>query len=147
MNLAEAKALLAELAREFEHVDTAVGVGGRRPNTVAYVRVSARNDPDTFAIVSTPGVGTFELEVSGGFYTGMADDQASDDDVREYVQKYLDAAVAYVDGRWSESKSRLFRVPVVTVYAPDGALNLASQGWPSTNSARTRRTQPPATAD
>jgi hypothetical protein len=140
MNLAEAEALLSELAAGIDHLDTVVGLSGKSPHTVAYLRLSKRSDPDTFATVSTPGVGTFELEVTGGFSTGNADDQATDDDdVRQYVSSYLDAAVAYVDGRWSIRKSRFFRIPVVTVFATSGALNLAPRGWPSINTDRSRK--------
>lgn len=55
--------------------------------------------------VSTPGVGWFELEVTGGFRTGQADDLASNETVQEYLNYSLRAARAYLDGPWSAASS------------------------------------------
>ena len=124
MIVTEAQAVLAELAASTSAAQVEVGTSGRPPHDYAYLKLTSASNPDDYAIVSTPGVGWFELEVTGGFRTGRADDLATDEEVREYVEYYLRAAIAYLGGHRSTGKSRFFRIPFVTVQTEDAKLKL-----------------------
>lgn len=133
VNLADAESLMVELAAPISGAHVEVGTTNRRRFNDAYLKLTSLVDPKAYAIVSTPGIGTYELEIAGGFHTGNADDQASDEFVREYIERYVRAATAYLDGRWSIRKSRLLRTPILTVRTDDGPLNLAPKGHWSIN--------------
>jgi hypothetical protein len=135
VNLADAEALFVELAGSTNEVHVEVGTTGRPRHEYAYLKLTSPSDPDSYAIVSTPGINWYELEVAGDFHTGNADDLALDEDVREYVERYLRAALAYLDGRWSTSRSRFLHIQRMTVQTEDGPLNLAPRGHASTNRA------------
>ena len=136
MNLADVEKLLAELAPAISGVRSDVRirtVRGRHREAALTLRLLT--DAAQYAIVSTPGVGTFGLEVSGRFCIGNADDLATDDDVREYLQRYFRAATAFLEGRWSVQPSRFLRGAILTVHSDDGPLNLARTGHGSSNRA------------
>jgi hypothetical protein len=122
--LADAEALLAELGASTSSMHVEVGTIGRPPHRYAYLKLTSPADPQSYAIVSTPGINWFELEVAGGFYTGKADDLATDVEVRAYVEDYLRVAIAYLAGRWSTRKSRWLRVPFVVVQTESGTVKL-----------------------
>ena len=100
----------------------------------AHLTLTSFSDAATYAIVTTTGGGTYELEVSGGFYTGNADDQSLDyNSVRGYVEFYVLAGMAYLAGKWTIRKSRVFRVPILTIQDKSVTLNLAPLGHGSSN--------------
>lgn len=115
MKVREAEVLLAELAKTIAGANAEVGTKGVPPYDFAYLKLTSIKEPDDFAIVSTRGDGWFEFEVSGGFYTGSTSDMTSDEHVREYLEEYLAAALAYIAGNRKVGKSRLFRIPFVSV--------------------------------
>jgi hypothetical protein len=124
VNVSEALAYMGELGCTVADAVVETGTAGRAPHDYAYLKLTSPDDPETYAIVSTPGVGWFELEVTGGFRTGQADDLGSDETVQEYLNYYLRAARAYLEGRWSAASSRLLRLPIVRVEAEDRTLTL-----------------------
>lgn len=124
MNLADAEALLGELAASADALHVEVGTSGRPPRSYAYLKINSSSDVEDYAIISTPGVNWFELEVAGGFHTGRADDLATDEDVREYIENYFRAAIAYLGGDRSTGRSFLFRIPFVRIQTDDGTLKL-----------------------
>jgi hypothetical protein len=124
MNVSEAEVLLTELASRAGQLATEIGVSGESPHTFAYLRMSSPTDAGDFAIVSTPGDGWFELSVAGGYTTGETGDMYSQSDVREILDRYVSAALRYLDGDWSERKSNLFRVPYVELNTDTGTIML-----------------------
>lgn len=124
MNVAGAEALLRELAASTSGAHVEVGTSGRPPHNYAYLKLTSRSNPEDYAVVSTPGDGWFELEVAGGFSIGTTSDLTPDGDVLEFLEPYLSAAMAYLGGRWSAGRSRLFRVPFVVVQTDQGPLKL-----------------------
>ncbi|MBH0099690.1 hypothetical protein I6E68_11140 [Salinibacterium sp. NSLL150] len=116
--------LLKELAASTDGVHAEVGIGGVHPNDETFLQLTSLANRDEYAIVSVGTGGWFQLDVSGGFYHAQADDLASDETVREYVEQYFQAALAYLAGDWSTRTSRLFRLPIVVV---DGAVDLFGQ--------------------
>lgn len=124
MKLADAEALLRALGASDSTTRIEVGTRGQPPHNYAYLKLVSSSDPEDFAIVSTPGDGWFQLEVAGGFLTGTTSDLTDDNEVREYLELYLRAAKAYLEGRRTTGKSRLFRIPFVKVQADDGPLTL-----------------------
>ena len=134
MDLAALQLILAGLAAEVTGAHVEVGVTTNKRYNEAYLRLTSLTDPQTHATVSSNGGGTYELRVTDGFYTGHADDQSlGEDDVREYFRRYIRAGRAYLEGRWSIRKSRILRVPILTIHTDLGHLNLASPGHGSTN--------------
>jgi hypothetical protein len=124
VNVDQAEALLGELAASISGRQVEIGTRGRPPHNYAYLKLTLPRDAAVYAVVSTPGMRWFELEIAGGFYTGRADDLASDESVREYVEQYLRAAISYLEGHWSTGKSGLFRSPFIAVQTDDGELRL-----------------------
>ncbi|QYH36914.1 hypothetical protein [Salinibacterium sp. M195] len=116
--------LLKEFAASTDGVHAEVGIGGVRPNDETFLQLTSLANRDEYAIVSVDTTGWFQLDVSGGFYHAQADDLASDETVREYLEQYFQAALAYLAGHWSTRTSRLFRLPFVVV---DGAVDLFGQ--------------------
>lgn len=125
MNVADAEALLTELAASTSGVTIEVGTRGQRPHDYAYLKLTTPSDPEDFAVVSTRGDGWFELGVAGGFLTGTTSDLTPDEDVRENLERYLSAAIAYLGGRRSIGRSRLLKIPFVIVQTDDEALKLS----------------------
>jgi hypothetical protein len=124
MNVAEAQSLLSELAALSTSALVEVGTSGRPPHNYAYLKLTSPFNPENHAVVSTRGDGWFELEVDGGFNTGITSDLTPDEDVRENLERYVHAATSYLAGHWSASRSRVFRVPFITVQTDDGPLKL-----------------------
>ena len=137
MNLVDAASLMGELADGISGARAEVGLTERRHHNDAFLKLTSLSDPELYAIISTNGSGTYGLEVTGGFCTGNTDDLSLDyKEVREYVESYVRAAIAYLDGHWSIRKSRVFKVPSLTIRTDAARLNLALQGHWSTNDAR-----------
>jgi len=125
MNIAETEALLQELSEQFGWAHVDVGIAGRPPYLYAYVTLTSRSDAEQYAKVSSPGVGWYQLDVAGGLYTGLTDDLASDEEVREYLGELLSAAVAYLEGRWSTGTSRILRRPFVIIHSGEKNVKLS----------------------
>ena len=136
MNLDQLESLMREVAEGVGGASAEVGRIERPRHDGVFIKLTSATQPGTFAIVSTSGSGAFELTVNGGFYTGMADDQAGVDDARGYIQSYVRAARSYLDGHWSIRKSRVLRVPILTIQNGTSRLNLASPGHGSSNDPR-----------
>jgi hypothetical protein len=128
MNVTEAEVLLGELATSVNGAHVEVGTQGRPPRSHAYLKLTSVSDPESFAIVSTSGVAWYELEVAGGYCTGITDDLATDEDVREYLEEFLRAATEYLDGRWTAGKSLFLRRPFVKVQTESGVYTLGRGG-------------------
>lgn len=133
MNIADTEALLSERGAAAEGLLAEVGTAGRAPHDYAYLKLTTPSDTERYAIVSTPGNRWFELEVTGGYNTGRTDDLASDETVREYVEQFLRAAIAYLNGRSSIRKSGIFRVPILTIETDGRPINLAPRARGATN--------------
>jgi hypothetical protein len=124
MNVAGAEAAMHEIAALRSEARIEVGVDGNAPHDFAYITLYSDSDPEQFAVVSSPGSRWFEIKVNGGFYTGRADDMADDAEVREYIEEYVEAATAYLAGRWSRRKSWLFHLPIIVIEAKPRDLRL-----------------------
>ena len=128
--------LMQELADGISGARVEVGRTDRPRHNDIFLKLTSPLHRDRFAIISTGGSGTFELAVDGGFSTLLADDQADADDARDYLESYIRAAVAYLDGHWSIRRSKLLRVPILTIEKGVSRLNLASPGHGSSNNAK-----------
>lgn len=124
MNVDQAKALLGKLAVSTNGAQIEIGTSGHPPHDYAYLRLTSPTDPGHYAVVSTPGDGWFQIEVTGGFNTGQTSDLTDDRYVREILESLVRAASAYLGGRWSTGKSMLFRVPFVIVQTEERTLKL-----------------------
>ncbi|MBH0024751.1 hypothetical protein [Salinibacterium sp. SWN248] len=124
MNVSDAQELLRELAPSASEVHSEVGMAGVMPHNYTFLKLVSTSDSGDYAVISTPGDGWFELGVAGGFVTGQTSDLTPDDDVREILEYYVRAALAYLDGRWSNEKSRAFKIPFVKLHADDDCLKL-----------------------
>ena len=124
LNVVDKKALLSELASTAVGMNSDVGIDGVPPHHHAFLKLTSPSAPDDYAIISLGGAGWFQLEIPGPYYHLQADDLASDEDTMEYLEEYLQAATAYLDGRWSLGKSRFFRLPFVTIHLEDRPLKL-----------------------
>ena len=134
MNLVDVQFLMAELTSGIEGARAEVGLTDRPRHNDAYLRLTSLYDPEVYAIVSTDGAGTYDLTVAGEFSIGMADDQALDpESVRGYLESYVRAALAYLDGHWSIRASTIFKVPILTIQNDVARLHLVSRGRVSLN--------------
>jgi hypothetical protein len=136
VNLDELQSLMREVAAGISDAIVEVGRTARPRHDDVFIKLTSRTESHMFAIISTQGSGTFELRVNGGFYTGIADDLADVEDVRGYLESYIRAARAYLDGHWSIRKSRVLRVPILTIQRGASRLNLASPRHWSSNDSR-----------
>lgn len=124
LNIANAEALLRDLAASTIEAKAEVGQSGQAPHNYAFLRLTSPSDADKYAVISTPGDGWFQLEVNGGFLTGTTSDLTTDAEVRELLEPYVAGAIAYLDGRWSTGKSRLLKVPFIILKTDDGPIKL-----------------------
>jgi hypothetical protein len=137
VNLDDVYRLMRELAEPLKTVSTAVDVvtAGRLRRCV--MTLSSPSDPGVWARVSTHGGGDYEIEVNGGFTAGCFDDLSlGRDDVREYLESYIRAAVVYLGGAYSIRTSRVFKVRTLTIGDGKSRLNLAPRRRWSTNDGR-----------
>jgi hypothetical protein len=124
MNVANAETVLRELAAPVKGAHLDVGIRGRAPRDSAYLKLTSNADPEEYAVVWTPGDRWFALEVAGRFSHNRFDEGLDDQEVREVLQRYVRAAVAYISGHRSTGRSRWLRRPFVTVHTEDGTLKL-----------------------
>lgn len=136
MNLDELQPLMQEIAAGITGARVEVGRTDRPRRNEVFITVTSSTDSETFATISADGGGTIELTVNGGFTTGIAGDQADVDGIRGYLESVVRAARAYLDGHWSMRKSRLFRVPILTIHHGASRLNLAPPRRWSSNDSR-----------
>lgn len=135
VNLDELQSLMREVAAGISDAIVDVGrTAGPRHDTV-FIRLTSRTESQAFAIISTQGSGAFDLSVNGGFCTGIADDLAGVEEVRGYLESYVRAASAYFDGHWSIRKSRVLRVPTLTIQSGASRLNLTPPRHWSSNAS------------
>lgn len=124
MKLDDLEAVMLELAAGIRDAHVEVGRSGRPRNV--FLKLTSLTDPGTFAIISATGSGAYELEVSSGFYAGLADDLASDAaDVLYYLESYVRAARAYLEGNWSIRTSKVLRIQTLRIQKEGVSLNLA----------------------
>ena len=125
MKLPEVESLMRELALDIRGANVEVGVTDRRRYNDAFLRITSLADPEKYAMVSNNGGAVYELEVTGGFRTFAWDDQAvAYEDVRAYLESFVRAASAYLDGQWSIRRSRIFRTPILTIRTDVAPLDL-----------------------
>jgi hypothetical protein len=135
MNPADMEALLADVAAGISYAQVEVGAEQVRRYKKPFLKLTSRQNPEQYAIISMTGSGWYGLTVTGGFCTGVADDQGMDyASVREHVETFVRAATAYLDGHWSMRKSKVLRVPTLTIQTEAARLNLVPRGHWSTNS-------------
>jgi len=116
--------LLKELAASTGGVHAEVGIGGVHPHDETFLQLTSLSNRDEYAIVSVGMGGWFQLEIPGMLAHVVADDLATNEDAREYLEKYVSAALAYFSGHWSARTSRLFRLPSVVIDTRDGSIPL-----------------------
>jgi hypothetical protein len=124
VDVATATAFLEKLADSTRGIGVEVGEKGNAPHHFAYLKLTSSSELGSYALISTPGERWFELEVTGGFYTGTADDLATDEEVHEYLEDYFTTAAAYLAGNWSAAKSKLFRRSLVVIRTDRGPVTL-----------------------
>ncbi|MEL0627416.1 hypothetical protein V6245_10715 [Salinibacterium amurskyense] len=115
---------LKALAASTDGVLAEVGIGGVHPHDETFLQLTSLSNRDEYAIVSVGMGGWFQLEIPGMLAHVVADDLATNDDAREYLEKYVSAALAYFSGHWSARTSRLFRLPSVVIDTGDGSIPL-----------------------
>lgn len=101
----------------------------------AFVRVWRRSESDRWAVVRTPGDRWFAVEIDGGYSLDHFEEDASDDDVRELLRRYVDIGLAYVRGDSIPRKTARFRSAVVTISTAQGEVELSLALLPGIKSA------------
>jgi hypothetical protein len=124
VNVASALTLLRELAGSIRTADIEIGSSRLPPHDYAFMKMSSPTNPDSFAIVSTPGDRWFTLEVSGGFAHNEFSEFNDDQEVRQILERYVRGGLTYLAGGGSNAVSRVFRIPYVTVPTEEGQLRL-----------------------
>jgi hypothetical protein len=120
VNTDDATVLLKSLVLPAEGLNSELGV--RRD--AAYLKFSLDADPSDFAVVWTPGDRWFSLDVAGGFSYDPFEEDTSDADVAQLLERLLDAAIGYIQGRRSTTLSRLLKIPAVIVETDNGPIEL-----------------------
>jgi hypothetical protein len=97
---------------------------GTRDNA-AFLKFTLESDPDDFAVIWTPGHSWYQIDVRGGFGAVYFDDDASDAEVVEILERYLRGALAYLHGHRTTIRSRILRVPSLRIDTEDGPMRLS----------------------
>ncbi len=111
MDTTEARSLLTTLSSQGTGYRSEVGTR----DTIAYLKFWRDSDPDDFAVVTTPGANWYELAVRGGFAATHFDEDASDAEIAEILERYVTTAIAYLKGERTFVTSRVLKVPSVIV--------------------------------
>ena len=72
-------------------------------------------DGDAGAVVYSPGDRWVSLEVPGPFSTNYFEEGITDEDLLIWLERYLDAAIAYQQGQYVLRRSKRLRIPHVVI--------------------------------
>ena len=83
------------------------------------------SDSDESVVVYSPGDRWVSLQVPGGFSVIYFEEGMTDEDLLMWFERYLDAAIAYLEGRYVLHRSRRLRIPQVVIETSTGPVRLS----------------------
>ncbi len=91
---------------------------------VAVIVLDNADSPGMETAIATRGDSWYSLQFPGGFMYDWVDEDASDDEVREILERYMRIAHAFLQGRSEITLSRHLRLPILTVHLDDGDVEI-----------------------
>jgi hypothetical protein len=112
--------VLRALRPQHEGVDTDLGIR----KGAAFLRMRRTAAPERWAVVWTPGDRWFALDVDGGFSLNRFDEEITDGELQQLLERYVDVGLAYVLGDMAPTSAGLFRARVLRGTTDDGHFDL-----------------------
>ena len=136
--LQRARNILDELLPTAPDIDAEVGI----KNGEAYMVIRARDESHVapgWTVIRTPGARWYSLELGEDHEHDVVDEDATTDEVRGYLRRYVEVATAYLRGDYEVTRSRWLRTPILVVHLGDEQVRVdAKLGWEFTRLARRR---------
>ncbi len=120
VNQSDVKALLNSLRTQGAGISSEVGKG----REALYLKFWLDLDPGDCVTIWINGTVWYVLEVPRGFENRHVEEDASDAEVAAVLEGYVEAAIAYLRGRRTTIRSRVFKVPSVRVDTDHGPVRL-----------------------
>ena len=79
---------------------------------------------DESAVVYSPGDRWVSLDLPDGFSASHFEEGMTDEDILMWLERYLDTAIAYLEGRYVLRRSRPLRIPQVVIETSRGPVRL-----------------------
>lgn len=111
MDVTQAELMLDSMRPQGDGLSTEVGQRAGE----AYLLLTADSEVQPWAVVRTPGTRWFSVELSGGYSLDYVDEEASDDETKDYLSRLISIAVAHVEGKSEVIRRRWPRHPILTV--------------------------------
>jgi hypothetical protein len=131
----DSSTLRAQLAAAAATLGSNFSTDVRAERALQVLTVRSRSNPDRFAEISATGYSWYALSVDGGFGAIEVDEEASDAEIVQLIDRYVSTARTYLEGRYEVRRSWLWGRRLV-VSTPTGPLTLKR---PLLNLARTAK--------
>ena len=92
---------------------------GRRGDA-AYLRMESTDEPERWAVVSSPGDRWFSLDVDGGFCLDHVEEDTPDSDAHRIMQEYIEVGLCYLREGATPVRSRRLRLPGLQISTAQG---------------------------
>jgi hypothetical protein len=128
--------ILHEIRPTTPDIHTEVGI----KNGEAYLVLRARDGSKVahgWAVIRTPGARWYSVELGADHEHDVVDEEASMDEVRGYLRRFVMIATAYLKGEYDVIRSRWLRGPILVVRIEDQQLHVNPKlGWTLTSRFR-----------
>lgn len=120
MNIVASEAELTRLAADRAGITSTSGT----TNEYAFVEVRSATHPDRLAVVKSPGDGWFSISVDSRYVNLAFDEVENDVEAQRLLERYVNAAAAYVQGRSVRIRGGLFGSEAIRVDSEGGPIDL-----------------------